>query len=173
MCVEACAAGYMICNDTPHTCMSAGFGFESSPAGGGKWQSCGPWGVRQSTTHHGGTSGLELQGAGIPDGPECITFRPIDFVPGCDAPYFANIANATVSVWVMAPDWAAGFTPSCWLYSKAGDSAKRNVTTKGAWTQLSWVLPTSLSSSTNIQVKCDFPDSEYFYLDDFLITPAQ
>ena len=172
-CADACGPGYMVCNGTPRSCMSSRYDFESGPAGGGKWQTCGPWGARQSATHHGGSSGLELQGTGMPDGPECITIRPIDFVPGCDAGYFSNTANATVSVWVMAPDWATGYAPSCWLFSEAGNSAKRSVTTKNSWTQLSWVLPTSLGTTTDIQVRCDFPDSEYFYLDDFSITPAQ
>jgi len=167
-CVEACAPNYMICNGTSgHTCMSSVFDFESSPSH--VWWTCGPYGARGSATHHGGTTGLELQGTGDPQSPECMTFAPADFNPGCDG-YFGNLSGATVAVWVYMPDWASGFTPSCWLYTEVGNSPKRNVTSKGTWTQLSWVLPTSLSSTDRIQVMCDLPDAEYWYLDDFSIT---
>lgn len=177
-CVEACAAGYMLCNDSPHSCISSVFDFEASPShipG-----TCGPYGSRYSATHHGGTTGIELQGMGTGPAtdpsrvdPECLTFQPQDFQPsppGCS--FFFNTAGATVSVWFMAPDWQA-YAPSCWLFTDAGNSAKRNVTTKGMWTQLSWVLPASLLSAAQIKVMCDVPDAEYYYLDDFSITPAQ
>lgn len=169
-CAEACGPNLMVCNGTPKSCMSSRFDFESTPSH--VWWTCGPYGARQSTTHHGtGSYGLELQGTGSVDSAECITFDPGDFVPSCSSGRFDNLAGATVSIWVNAPDWMAGFTPSCWLYTEAGASAKRTFTQKNTWTQLSWVLPTSLSSSTQIKVHCDLPDSEYFYLDDFSITP--
>jgi hypothetical protein len=172
MCVEACAAGYLMCMgpSNNNTCVSSRYGFDDSPH---VWWTCGPYGGRGSATEfHGSSPGLELQGTGDPNSPECIKLDiAAYFSPGCDG-VLGSTAGATVSVWVKALDWAAGYSPSCTVFTDAGNTAKRNLTTKNSWTQMTWVLPASLLSTGQLEVRCDLPDAEYFYIDDFSITPA-
>jgi len=164
-CVDACAPNYLLCNAS-RTCGSALWGFEDPPMHV-PW-TCGPYGARQvgTPTPHSGSTALELQGTGTPYG-ECYTFENLN----CSSGLFDNLAGATASIWVRAPSWDSGYSPSCWLYTDAGKTATRSLTVKDAWTQLSWVFPASLSSSAQMQVYCDLPDAEYFYIDDFTITP--